>query len=91
MLGMWYPVSIWVLKFSATMNSKRTLYLRVDVDAPADTDPMLDLSDVATWAECRLNHALKEAQISTQVTAYASAEDIVRDEAEAKKAVPSCI
>lgn len=73
------------------MNSKRTLYLRVDVEAPADTDPMLDLSDVATWAECRLNHALKDAQISTLVTAYASAEDIVRDEADAKKGAAQCI
>lgn len=58
---------------------KKVLYLRVEVDAPAECDPMQSLSDAALWAECRLSHGDIEA---TQVTAYSSAQDIVLDEAE---------
>ena len=58
---------------------KRTLYLRGEVEAPDATyDPMLSLSDVATWAECHLNHDV----IQSRVTAYSDAQHIVQDEAE---------
>ena len=64
----------------------RTLYLRLEIEAPADTDPMLSLSDAATWAECLLNHAVEGGEsINTRVTAYSAAEDIVLDEAEGKQ------
>jgi hypothetical protein len=57
---------------------KRILYLRVEVETPGATyDPMLSLSDVATWAECGLN----EGDVKSRVTAYDSAEHIVLDEA----------
>lgn len=57
---------------------QRVLYLRVEVEAPAECDPMQDLSDVATWAELQLNHA----DITAKVTAYACTEDLVQDDAE---------
>lgn len=57
---------------------KKVLYLRVEVDAPAETDPMQTLSDAALWAECRLTHD----DIKATVTAYNNAQDIVLDEAE---------
>lgn len=57
---------------------KKVLYLRVEVDAPAETDPMQTLSDAALWAECRLSHA----DIKASVTVYNNAQDIIIDEAE---------
>jgi hypothetical protein len=59
--------------------SSTILYLRVEITAPLDTDPMQGLSDVALWAECRLTHDDIEA---THVTAYRRAEDIALDEAD---------
>lgn len=58
---------------------KKVLYLRVEVDAPEECDPMQSLSDAALWAECRLSHDDIEA---TRVTAYTNAQDIVLDEAD---------
>lgn len=57
---------------------KRVLYLRVEVEAPKDSDPMLDLSDAALWAELRL----RSNGINSTVTAYNNAQDIALDEAE---------
>lgn len=59
--------------------SSTVLYLRVEITAPLDTDPMQSLSDAALWAECRLTHDDIEA---TRVTAYRRAEDIALDEAD---------
>lgn len=58
---------------------EKVLYLRVEVAAPEECDPMQTLSDAALWAECRLSHDDIEA---TRVTAYNCAQDIVLDEAE---------
>lgn len=70
---------------------KRTLYLRLEIEAPSDTDPMLSLSDAATWAECLLSHAVEGGEaINTRVTAYAAAADIVLDEAEGKTGKRTC-
>lgn len=55
---------------------KRTLYLKVEVDGSPETDPMQDLSDVATWAEV----ALGSNDIKCTVTAYAKSQDIALDE-----------
>lgn len=57
---------------------KKVLYLRVEVDAPEDSDPVQSLSDAATWAEYRLN----SGEVKAEVTAYSSAADLVLDEAE---------
>lgn len=58
---------------------QRTLYLRVEVETPDATyDPMLSLSEVATWAECGLN----SDEVKARVTAYDSAKLIVLDEAD---------
>lgn len=62
------------------MMMKRIVYLRVEVEAPEDLDPMQGLSDVALWAECRLSSV--QSGINSTVTAYGSAQDIVLDEAE---------
>lgn len=59
---------------------KRVVYLRVEVEAPEDFDPMLGLSDVALWAECRLSNV--ESGTQATVTAYSKAQDIVLDEAD---------
>ena len=57
---------------------KKVLYLRVEVEAPAETDPMQTLSDAALWSECRLTHD----DIRSNVTAYNNPQDIVLDEQE---------
>jgi hypothetical protein len=57
-------------------NQKRVLYLRVEVTAPDACDPMQSLSDVALWAECQLS----SADVTAQVTAYSSAQDLTLDE-----------
>jgi hypothetical protein len=61
---------------------KRTLYLKVEVEATADCDPMQSLSDAATWAEVALNGA--DTSSRCVVTAYSNAGDIVLDEQSAK-------
>lgn len=68
---------------------KRTLYLRLEIEAPADTDPLLDLSAAANWADCRLNHPVDGGRIATQVTAYACAADLVHDEVVLNLQVPA--
>ena len=57
---------------------KRTLYLKVEVEATSDCDPMQSLSDAATWAEVALNGA--DTSSKCVVTAYSKAGDIVLDE-----------
>lgn len=59
---------------------KKTLYLKVEVDGQPESDPMQDLSDVATWAEVAFN----TNAIKCLVTAYAKPQDIVMDEAESE-------
>ena len=63
---------------------KRTLYLKVEVEATADFDPMQSLSDAATWAEVALNGA--DTSCKCVVTAYSKAGDIVLDEQELRVA-----
>ena len=58
---------------------KRVLYIRAVVECPDGTyDPMLSLSDAATWAGCRLTHD----DVNTDVVVYANAWDLALDEHE---------
>ncbi len=59
--------------------TKKVLYLRVEVEADDDTDPMQTLSDAALWAECGLSGPAID---HVRVTAYDNAKAIVEDEAE---------
>lgn len=54
---------------------KKTLFLRVEVDAHPDTDPMQSLSDAATWASLGLG----SNAIKVDVTAFNSPLDAVAD------------
>lgn len=63
---------------------KRTLYLKVEVEAAADCDPMQSLSDAATWAEVALNSC--DTSSKCVVTAYSKASDVVLDEQELRVA-----
>lgn len=56
----------------------RTIYLRVEVTADDDTDPMSEnLSDVALWAEVGLH----SKSVKTDVTVYTELNALVADEA----------
>lgn len=59
--------------------NKRVLYLRVEVEAPLDSDPLLSLSDAATWAEVELS----KGKVTAVVTAFNSASDLAKAENDA--------
>lgn len=55
---------------------KKTLYLKVEINAASECDPMQSLSDAATWAEVCLNGP----DVKCDVTAYSKIADIGFDE-----------